>query len=172
MWQKNRSQKCFLHNFLAIKLYDTCSFQYKICRFWENHKIYISLYAYIWPTNCPNGPQIGMQTRFMDTYDAFRGLGVILVSQGSKIENLVDRSNGLILPIFTLGRSFKAKFMQMKSFECNFVFLHMYLYCKKYLKIADFGHFRQLFFGKKNYLEKYFRTTLQNGIDWSPICGD
>ena len=106
------------------------------------------------------------------SYDAFRGLGVILVSQGSKIENLVDRSNGLILSIFTLGRSFQAKFMQMKSFECNFVFLHMYLYCKKYLKIADFGHFRQLFFGKKNYLEKYFRTTLQNGIDWSPICGD
>ena len=39
--------------------------------------------------------------------------------------------------------------MQMKSFERNFVFLHMYLYCEKYLKIADFGHFRQLFFGKK-----------------------
>ena len=58
-------------------------------------------------------------------YDAFRALGVIFVSQGSKIENLVDRSNGLILSIFTLGKSFQAKFMQMKSIECNFVFLHI-----------------------------------------------
>ena len=83
-------------------------------------------------------------------YGAFRALGVTFVSQGSKNENLVDSSNGLILSIFTLGRPFQAKFMQMKSFECKFVFSHVNLYCKKYLKIADFGHFRQLFFRKKS----------------------
>ena len=44
LWQKNRSNKCFLHNFQAILLYDTYSFQYKIYGFWENHKIYKSLY--------------------------------------------------------------------------------------------------------------------------------
>ena len=54
--------------------------------------------------------------------------------------------------------------MQINTIKPDFVFSHVYLYCKNYLKIADFGHFRQLFFGKKNYLEKYFRTTLQKLI--------
>ena len=65
--------------------------------------------------------------------------------------------------------SFQAKFMQMKSFECNFVFLHMYLYCKKYLKIGILAIFNNFFSEKKIILKSILE---KKGIDWSPIHGD
>ena len=64
------------------------------------------------------------------TYNIFQALDVIFVSQDSKIENLLNRSNGLTLSIFTLRSSFKTKLVQIKQFECNVVFSTIYVLCK------------------------------------------
>ena len=65
------------------------------------------------------------QNNLDNMYDTFQALGQVLVSQRSKMKNLVDDLNALISPIYDLWGSFQAKFMQMKTFRSDFIFLHI-----------------------------------------------